>query len=113
MTKYESSGNHTWPKVDSKATATAMAEVGVYKGGSAWFIAKVADERGVDLHLFDTFTGIPFHDPKDSNRIFVAVVGKLYSDGGEPGVYRSIDGGKTWSRVLKGDRPHSGAIAAP
>ncbi len=49
-------------------------------------------------------------DPKDSNRIFVAVVGRLYSEGGEPGVYRSIDGGKTWSRVLKGDRPNAGAI---
>ncbi len=49
-------------------------------------------------------------DPKDSNRIFVAVVGRLYSEGGDPGVYRSIDGGKSWSRVLKGDRPNTGAI---
>jgi len=49
-------------------------------------------------------------DPKDSNRIFVAVAGRLYTEGGEPGVYRSTDGGKTWSRVLKGDRPNAGAI---
>ena len=49
-------------------------------------------------------------DPKDSNRIFVAVAGRLYSEGGDPGVYRSTDGGKTWSRVLKGERPNTGAI---
>lgn len=47
----------------------AMAEVGVYKGGSAWWIAKVADERCVPLHLFDTFTGIPIEEPDDSNHI--------------------------------------------
>jgi hypothetical protein len=46
-----------------------MAEVGVFKGGSAWFIAKVADERGVKLHLFDTFSGIPIGEPDDSNHI--------------------------------------------
>lgn len=47
----------------------AMAEVGVYKGGSAWWIAKVADERAVPLHLFDTFTGIPIAEPGDSNKV--------------------------------------------
>ena len=49
-------------------------------------------------------------DPKDSNRIFVAVAGRLYTEGGDPGVYRSTDGGKSWARVLKGDRPNTGAI---
>lgn len=44
-----------------------LAEVGVYQGGSAWYLSKVAQDRGVDLHLFDTFQGIPFHDPDDSN----------------------------------------------
>ena len=46
----------------------AIVEVGVYQGGSAWYLAKVARDRGDDLHLFDTFTGIPFHDPNDTNR---------------------------------------------
>lgn len=50
-------------------TGHAMAEVGVYKGGSAWWIAKVANERAVPLHLFDTFSGIPIAEPDDSNRI--------------------------------------------
>ena len=49
-------------------------------------------------------------DPKDSNRVFVAVAGRLYTQGGEPGIYRSTDGGKSWARVLKGERPNTGAI---
>jgi hypothetical protein len=44
-----------------------LVEVGVYQGGSAWYLAKVATERGDELHLFDTFTGIPLHDANDSH----------------------------------------------
>lgn len=37
-----------------------IVEVGVYKGGSAWALSQVA--YGRPLHLFDTFTGIPFQE---------------------------------------------------
>jgi len=37
-----------------------MAEVGVYKGGSARLIAKTCPNKIV--HLFDTFSGIPYAD---------------------------------------------------
>jgi hypothetical protein len=47
----------------------AIVEVGVYKGGSAWYLYKVAQQRGDPLHLFDTFTGIPFQDEGDSNHV--------------------------------------------
>jgi O-methyltransferase len=46
-----------------------FVEVGVYKGGSAWFLAEVARSRGSKLHLFDTFSGIPFADSKDDNGV--------------------------------------------
>jgi len=46
-----------------------IVEVGVYKGGSAWYLANAARARGCALHLFDTFTGIPFQDPEDENYI--------------------------------------------
>lgn len=46
-----------------------IVEVGVFRGGSAWHLAEVARERGVALHLFDTFTGIPHEQPDDSNGI--------------------------------------------
>lgn len=39
-------------------------------------------------------------DPRDSNRVWVAAAGKLYTRGGERGVYRTDDGGKTWKRIL-------------
>lgn len=42
-------------------------------------------------------------DPRDSKRIYVAVLGKLYTPGGQRGVFRSIDGGETWQEVLAGD----------
>ena len=39
-------------------------------------------------------------DPRDSNRVFVAAEGPLWSSGGERGVFRSIDRGATWEPVL-------------
>lgn len=41
----------------------AIVELGVYKGGSAYFFSKVAEGRAI--LLFDTFTGIPFRDAGD------------------------------------------------
>lgn len=38
--------------------------------------------------------------PEDSNTIFVAAQGPLWSKGGERGFYRSEDGGNTWSKTL-------------
>jgi O-methyltransferase len=42
-----------------------FVEVGCYKGGSAWYLSKLAREMGRRLHLFDTFTGIPDRGPED------------------------------------------------
>ena len=39
-------------------------------------------------------------DPRDSDVIFVAAQGPLWSSGGERGLYKSVDGGKSWDRVL-------------
>ena len=39
-------------------------------------------------------------DPKNSNVVFVASQGPLWSSGGERGLYKSIDGGKNWELVL-------------
>jgi photosystem II stability/assembly factor-like uncharacterized protein len=40
--------------------------------------------------------------PKNSDTVFVAVPGGLWSDSPNRGVYRTTDGGKTWKQVLKG-----------
>lgn len=42
-------------------------------------------------------------DPRDSDRVFVAALGKLYTPGGQRGIYRTTDGGRTWQQVLAGD----------
>src|SRR3989454_4026973 len=39
-------------------------------------------------------------DPKSPDRIFVAVAGQPYGPNEERGVYRSLDGGKTFEKVL-------------
>lgn len=54
-----------------KAPPGDIIEVGVYKGGTAWHLAKVARERGATLYLCDTFTGIPYQDEAmgDTHRV--------------------------------------------
>jgi hypothetical protein len=39
-----------------------FVELGVYQGGSAERLYKVAQEQGRELYLFDTFDGMPFCD---------------------------------------------------
>ena len=39
-------------------------------------------------------------DPRDSDTIFVAVQGPLWSGGGDRGLYKSTDGGQNWRKVL-------------
>ena len=46
-------------------------------------------------------------DPRDSNTVLVAAEGPLWSTGGQRGVYKTKDSGKTWQLVLKID-PNTG-----
>lgn len=48
-------------------------------------------------------------DPTNPNRVFAAVLGHPYGPNPERGVYRSLDGGKTWTNVLFKDE-NTGAI---
>jgi photosystem II stability/assembly factor-like uncharacterized protein len=41
-------------------------------------------------------------DPRDSNVVFVAAQGPLWAPGGERGLYKTTDGGKTWKAVIPG-----------
>lgn len=42
-----------------------FVEVGVYRGGTGWHLARVAESRGAPIFLYDTFTGIPYKDEDD------------------------------------------------
>ena len=58
-------------------------------------------------------------DPTNANRLFAAVLGHPYGPNAERGIFRSVDGGKTWEKVLggagdKGDRVGgSGVVMDP
>lgn len=67
---------------------------GVYKsvdGGKSW--------KNMGLKTSEHIGRIVV-DPRNSNNIFVAAYGPLWSAGGERGIYQSTDGGKTWNRIL-------------
>ncbi|MCK5379791.1 MAG: glycosyl hydrolase, partial [Acidobacteria bacterium] len=69
---------------------------GVYRsrdGGASW------EKLGLDhsQHISKIIV-----DPRDSDRIFVAAQGPLWSPGGDRGLYLTTDGGATWDKVLGG-----------
>src|SRR5205814_723817 len=47
-------------------------------------------------------------DPRDPNRLFVAVLGHPYGANAERGIFRSTDGGKTFDKVLYRDENTGG-----
>ena len=67
---------------------------GVYKStdaGKTWKNAGLRDTRAIGKILID---------PANPNRVFVAALGHVYGPNEERGVFRSIDGGATWQKVL-------------
>ena len=40
-------------------------------------------------------------DPRNSNIVFVAAEGSVWGPGGERGLYKTVDGGKTWKKTLE------------
>jgi photosystem II stability/assembly factor-like uncharacterized protein len=51
-------------------------------------------------------------DPTNSNRLFAAVLGHPYGSNTERGIFRSIDGGKSWEKVLYKDENTGGSDVA-
>ena len=47
-------------------------------------------------------------DPHDGNTVYACVPGKLWSDSADRGLYKTTDGGKSWSLVLKGTNLSTG-----
>ncbi|HET6892845.1 MAG TPA: hypothetical protein VFH31_17200, partial [Pyrinomonadaceae bacterium] len=47
-------------------------------------------------------------DPTNTDTVYVCATGKLWSDSDERGVYKTTDGGKTWTKVLKGANASTG-----
>ena len=69
---------------------------GIYKstdGGETWL--------HVGLNKSERISRIVV-DPRNSETVFVAVPGALWSDSPDRGLYKTTNGGKTWQQVLKG-----------
>jgi photosystem II stability/assembly factor-like uncharacterized protein len=67
---------------------------GVYKttdGGKTWKNMGLKESRQVGM--------IAIH-PNNGDLVFVAAEGSVWGPGGERGLYRTKDGGKTWEKVL-------------
>ena len=70
---------------------------GIYKsadGGKTWTHLGLRDGQQIGRILVD---------PRDPDRVFVAVLGHPYGANEERGVFRSKDGGKSWEKVLYKD----------
>ncbi|WP_223550986.1 sialidase family protein [Aestuariivivens sp. NBU2969] len=63
-----------------------------YNGGKSWKQSGLTKSEHISKIIVN---------PKNSQEIWVAAQGPLWSSGGERGLYKSVDGGKTWKLTLK------------
>lgn len=71
---------------------------GLYRsrdGGKSW------DKMGFEN---SEHIGMIKIDPRNSDVIYVAAYGPLWSEGGDRGLYKSVDGGANWDKILEIDQ---------
>ena len=67
---------------------------GVYKsidGGKTWANMGLKNSEHIGKIVVD---------PRDSDTVYVAAQGPLWGPGGDRGLYKTTDGGKTWAKIL-------------
>ncbi|MDQ6764299.1 MAG: hypothetical protein M3015_16960, partial [Bacteroidota bacterium] len=88
---------------EANSSRSSYAGVGMYKSddaGKTWHYLGLPESQHVGKIILD---------PNNKNIAWVAVIGHLYSPNKERGVYKTIDGGKTWKQSLFVD-DNTGAI---
>ncbi len=71
---------------------------GLYKstdGGKTFTMVGLKDSKHIGRIVID---------PRNPDVVFVAAGGPLFGPGGERGLYKTTDGGKSWRAVIKGDQ---------
>lgn len=78
-------------------------------GGNGMYKSEDAGKSWRSIGLTDTHTiGRIIVDPRNPDRVFVAALGHPFADNEERGIFRSLDGGKTWRKVLYKDAETGG-----
>ncbi len=79
---------------ENNSSRSSYAGIGILKStdkGKTWQNMGLEDSHHIGRILIN---------PKNPNEVVVGVTGHLYSSNAERGVYKTIDGGTTWSRTL-------------
>src|SRR5215469_14951928 len=74
---------------------------GVYRttdGGETWQNVGLKESRTIPRVVID---------PKKPEVAYVAAMGNLWKDGGERGLFKTTDAGKTWKLILQAQSPHN------
>ncbi len=88
---------------EANSSRTSYAGTGIFKstdGGKSWTNTGLHDSHHVGKIVVDA---------KDPDTVWVAAMGPLYTTGGDRGIYRTTDGGRSWTRTLYVDA-RTGAI---
>jgi photosystem II stability/assembly factor-like uncharacterized protein len=78
---------------------------GVYKstdGGQSWTNMGLPNSERISKILID---------PTNSDTVYVCAPGKLWSDSADRGLYKTTDGGKSWTLILKGSNLSTGCAS--
>ncbi len=79
---------------ESNVRNSTSVGAGIYKsidGGKTWSLSGLANSERIDR--------IALH-PHDPDTAYVAALGTLWGPNAERGVYKTVDGGETWQRIL-------------
>jgi photosystem II stability/assembly factor-like uncharacterized protein len=88
---------------EANSQRTSYAGTGVYKSidsGKTWTNVGLPESHHIGKVIID---------PRREDTVYVAVLGHLYSQNEERGLYKTTDGGKTWKKILGVDE-YTGAI---
>jgi len=79
---------------EENSSRSSYAGTGIYKttdGGETWKNMGLRDSHHISEIIID---------PKNNNIVYVAVLGHLYTTNEQRGIFKTLDGGKTWEKVL-------------
>jgi len=79
---------------ENNSSRSSYAGIGMLKstdGGKSWHNMGLLDSHHIGSILIN---------PKNANEVVVGVIGHLYTPNNERGIFKTIDGGKTWQKTL-------------